>query len=35
MNHHLKKFFSQLVQEGKIEDEEVLVRKTRGAHYLY
>jgi len=29
MNHHLKKFFSQLVQEGKIEDEEVLVRKNK------
>ena len=35
MNHHLKKFFSQLVQEGKIEDEEVLVRKKQEGRTIY
>lgn len=35
MNHHLKKFFSQLVQEGKIADEEVLTRKKQDQETIY
>ena len=35
MNQHLQKFFSQLVQEGKIEDEEVLTRKKQEGRTIY
>ena len=35
MNQTLQRFFSQLVQEGKIEDEEVLVRKKQEGHTIY
>ena len=35
MNQHLQKFFSQLVQEGKIEDEQVLTRKKQEGRTIY
>ncbi len=35
MNQHLQKFFSQLVQEGKIEDEEVVVSKKQEGRTIY
>ena len=35
MNQHLQKFFSQLVQEEKIEDEEVLQMKKCEGRTIY
>ena len=35
MNHHLKTFFGQLVQDGKIEDEEVLQMKKSEGRTIY
>lgn len=35
MNHHLQKFFSQLVQEEKIADEEVLQMKKSEGRTIY
>lgn len=35
MNHHLKKFFSQLVQEEKLVDEEVLQMKKSDGRTIY
>ena len=35
MNQHLKKFFSRLVQEKKIKDEQVLTRKKQEGRTIY
>lgn len=35
MNQRLQKFFSQLVQEGKLQSEEVLVRKKQDQRTIY
>lgn len=35
MNPHLQKFFSQLVQEGKLQSEGVLVRKKQDQRTIY